>query len=90
LIAEVIMVCPRNGESGLIQTQFSSLSGGNIFWALVLSELNLLLSLSSTKIYRKFKSVSLIGGMLWNIIIFFFFLMGTLIFIIKLRLSITF
>ncbi len=86
IIAQIAMVCPKGDSKGLVYAGLDKVSTYDLVLALLLSETNLLLSVASTKLYRKMKNLSLTISMIWNVVIYLIFTLFTYYLIIKLRL----
>lgn len=83
-----MLVCPKGRERGLAPS--SQIDSSGYIYALILTQVNLLLSVATTKIYRRMKKMSWNKAMIWNIVVYLLFTLVFLVLIINVRLAITF
>jgi len=85
---EIMLACPKYGAKAL-GNDFEISKDGYI-WAVILTQVNLMLSVVTTKVYRKMKKLTWEMAIMWNVAIFLFFTITFMISIIKVRLNIMF
>lgn len=83
-----MLVCPSGRGRGLVPSNKIETSG--YIYALILTQANLLLSVLTTKVYRRMKKMSWNKAMIWNIVVYLLFTILFLVLIINVRLAITF
>lgn len=82
VIAELVMVCPGSGARGLVKVPISEVDGQEVFMAFILSEVNLLMQVASTKLKRRAKNFTFQKSLIYNITIYSLFVILTLIMIV--------
>lgn len=81
-------VCPKNNAKGLAEGH--DVSTEEYIWAMVVTQVNLVLQVITTKVYRKMKNMTVETTLMWNIVIYLLFTLLFAVLIIKMRLYILF